>query len=77
MFGELFVQADTLIIKKLVVYQLDINQVLFLRKKLLKENINGHFLVLHTNQVGMICYFNFLTLNHHFFTKQNNLMKKF
>ena len=43
MFGELFAQTNTLIIKKLVVYHLDINQVLFLRKRLLKENINGHF----------------------------------
>ena len=76
MFGELFVQTNTLIIKKLVVYQLDINQVLFLKKRLLIENINGHLLGLRTNQVGMICYFNFQILNHHFLTKQKNLMKE-
>ena len=61
MFGELFVQIDILIIKKLVVYLLDINQEFLFENKKMKKNINGLSLALHTDQVDMIYYFNFRT----------------
>ena len=48
-----------------------------LYKKKAIENTNGLLLELHTKQVDMIYYFNFLTLNLFFVTRQKNLIKKY
>ena len=75
-FGELFALINTLITRKLAACQLGINLGHVLKNKTVIENINGLLLELHTNQAGMIYYFNFQAFNLHFVTKQKNLTKK-
>ena len=74
-FGGLFVQTNILKTIMFNVFQLVISQE-FLIKKKIEENINGHLPALHTNQVDMICYFNFQILYHFFCHKTERFDEK-
>ena len=70
-----FVQISILQIVKSNAYLLDTNLGLSIGKQI-TENINGPLQALLTNQVDMICYFNFLILNRFFVIKLRNLIQK-